>query len=113
MCPTGDYINAFRGPSGVRSACRVRLYQPDEKDEAIGDAPVAIISELVANPGTSVTMRDAYGSFSEVDTSCGSSLEGEARCSITVTFTPKSIAESGRSSKGELVGDGGGVSFPE
>ncbi len=55
MRPTEDYIQAFRGPSGVCSACRVRIYQPDEEDEAIGDAPVAIISELVANPGTSVT----------------------------------------------------------
>lgn len=65
-----DYIHAFRGPSGVRSACRVRLYQPDEEGEALSDAPVAIISELAANPGTSVTnaieqlaaeIVDAYG----------------------------------------------------
>ena len=55
MRPTEDYIHAFRGPSGVRSACRVRLYLPDEEDEAHGDAPVVIFSELAANPGTSVT----------------------------------------------------------
>jgi hypothetical protein len=55
MRQTEDYIHAFRGPSGVRSACRIRLYQPEKEDEAFGDAPVAIISELVANPGTSVT----------------------------------------------------------
>jgi hypothetical protein len=41
---TEDYIHAFRGPSGVRSACRVRLYMPDEEDEALAN-----------NPGTSVT----------------------------------------------------------
>ncbi len=52
---TEDYIHAFRGPSGIRSSCRVRLYVPDEEDEAFGDAPVAIISELANNPGTSVT----------------------------------------------------------
>jgi hypothetical protein len=52
---TEDYIHAFRGPSGVRSACRVRLYMPAEEDEACGDAPVVIVSELANNPGTSVT----------------------------------------------------------
>lgn len=52
---TEDYIHGFRGSSGVRSACRVRLYRPDEEGEAFGDVPVAIISELGANPGTSVT----------------------------------------------------------
>ena len=52
---TEDYIHAFRGPSGVRSACRVRLYLPEEEDEALGDAPVVIVSELAANSGTSVT----------------------------------------------------------
>lgn len=50
-----DYIHAFRGPSGVRSACRVRLYMPGEEGESFGDAPVAIVSELANNPGTSVT----------------------------------------------------------
>ena len=34
---TEDYIHAFRGPSGVRSACRVRLYLPEEEDEALGE----------------------------------------------------------------------------
>lgn len=52
---TEDYIHAFRGPSGVRSACRVRLYMPGEEGEALGDAPVVIVSELANNPGTSVT----------------------------------------------------------
>jgi hypothetical protein len=33
---TEDYIHAFRGPSGVRSACRIRLYVPDEEDEDLG-----------------------------------------------------------------------------
>ena len=52
---TQDYVHAFRGPSGVRSACRVRLYLPDQEGEALGDAPVVIVSELPDNPGTSVT----------------------------------------------------------
>ena len=52
---TEDYIHAFRGPAGARSACRVRLYVPDEEDEAFGDAPVVIVSELANNSGTSVT----------------------------------------------------------
>jgi hypothetical protein len=52
---TEDYIHAFRGPSGARSACRIRLYMPAEEDEALGDAPVVIVSELANNPGTSVT----------------------------------------------------------
>ena len=53
---TEDYIHAFRGPAGARSACRVRLYVPaEEGDEAFGDAPVVIVSELANNPGTSVT----------------------------------------------------------
>ena len=52
-----DYVHAFRGPSGVRSACRLRLYLPDEAKlgEALGDAPLVIVSELADNPGTSVT----------------------------------------------------------
>ena len=50
-----DYIHGFRGPSGARSACRVRLYMPDKEDEALGDAPVVIVSELASIPGTSVT----------------------------------------------------------
>jgi hypothetical protein len=52
-----DYVHAFRGPSGVRSACRVRLYLPDEAkpSEALGDAPLVIVSELAGNPGTSAT----------------------------------------------------------
>ncbi len=52
---TKDYVHAFRGPSGVRSACRVRFYMPDEECEALGDAPVTIVSEFADNPGTSVT----------------------------------------------------------
>lgn len=52
-----DYVHAFRGPSGVRSACRVRLYLPDmaKPGEALDDAPLVIVSELADNPGTSVT----------------------------------------------------------
>jgi hypothetical protein len=36
-----DYTHAFRGPTGVRSACRVRLYlaDADEPGETVGDAP--------------------------------------------------------------------------
>ena len=49
-----DYIHAFRGPFGVRSACRVRLYRPEEAGEVLGDASVVIVSELANNPGTSV-----------------------------------------------------------
>ncbi len=52
---TEDYIHAFRGPSGVRSTCRVRLYMPAEEDVALGDVPVVIVSELANNPGASVT----------------------------------------------------------
>ena len=52
---THDYIHAFRGPSGVRSACCLRLYLPDEEDKTLDDAPVVIVSELPDNPGTSVT----------------------------------------------------------
>jgi hypothetical protein len=55
MRPTEDYIHAFRGPSGVRSACRLRLYLPEEEYEALGDGPVVIFSELAANSGSSVT----------------------------------------------------------
>jgi hypothetical protein len=52
-----DYIHAFRGPTGLCSACRLRLYLPDaaEQGEAFGDAPVVIVSELPDNLGTSVT----------------------------------------------------------
>jgi hypothetical protein len=52
-----DYTRAFRGPTGGRSACRVRLYLPgaSEPGETLGDAPVVIVSELPDNPGTSVT----------------------------------------------------------
>ena len=54
---TEDYIHAFRGPSRVRSMYRVRFFLPDEAKpgESFDDAPVAIISELAVNPGTSVT----------------------------------------------------------
>ncbi len=52
---TEDNIHAFRGPSGVRSACRVRLYLPDEEGLALGDSPVVVVSELPDNPGTSIT----------------------------------------------------------
>ena len=52
-----DYIHAFRGPTGVSSACRIRLYLPGaaEPGGTLGDAPVVIVFELPDNPGTSVT----------------------------------------------------------
>ena len=52
-----DYTHAFRGPTGGRSACRVRLYLPDaaEPGETLDDVPVVIVSEIPDNPGTSVT----------------------------------------------------------
>lgn len=52
-----DYTHTFYGPTGIRSACRVRFYLPDaaEPGETLGDAPVVIVSELPDNPGTSVT----------------------------------------------------------
>ena len=56
-----DYTHTFCGPTGIRSACRVRFYLPDAAEpgetlgEALGDAPVVIVSELPDNPGTSVT----------------------------------------------------------
>ena len=52
-----DCVHDFRGPSGVRSACRVRLYLPDmaKPGETLDDAPLVIVSELADNPGTFVT----------------------------------------------------------
>ena len=46
-----DYIH----PTPHGGSCRVRIYLPDEKDEAIGDAPVVLCSDLPTNKGMSVT----------------------------------------------------------
>ena len=46
-----DYIH----PTPRGGSCRVRIYLPHEEDEAIGDAPVVLCSELHANKGISVT----------------------------------------------------------
>ena len=46
-----DYIH----PTPHGGSCRVRIYLPDEEDEAIGDAPVVICSDLPTNKGMSVT----------------------------------------------------------
>ena len=43
------YIQAYRGVAGVQSECRIRLYLPQEDQ----DAAVVICSELPDNPGTS------------------------------------------------------------
>ena len=45
-----DYIHPYRGVIGVRSRCRIRLYLPQDDQ----DAAVIICSELPDNPGTSV-----------------------------------------------------------
>ncbi|MDQ3921293.1 MAG: hypothetical protein M3248_02925, partial [Actinomycetota bacterium] len=46
------YTKSFTPHGG---SCRVRIYLPDEKDEAIGDAPVVLCSDLPTNKGMSVT----------------------------------------------------------
>ena len=51
MYLAADYF--YPTPHG--GSCRVRIYLPDEEDEAIGDAPVVICSELPTNKGMSVT----------------------------------------------------------
>ena len=45
-----DYIHPYRGVIGVRSRCRIRLYLPQEDQ----DAAVVICSELPDNSGTPV-----------------------------------------------------------
>ena len=46
-----DYVHPYKGGMGFPSQCRVRIYLPDEAE----DAPVVLCSELVANLGTSIT----------------------------------------------------------
>lgn len=46
-----NYVHPFESPSGIRSRCRIRLYLPEQEQ----DAPVVICSELPENPGIPVT----------------------------------------------------------
>ena len=46
-----DYIHPFESVSGTPSRCRIRVYLPDEED----DAPVVVCTELPDNPGIPVT----------------------------------------------------------
>jgi hypothetical protein len=46
-----DYIHPYRSSEGRPSRCRVRIYLPEEEQ----DAPVVLCSELPHNPGGSVT----------------------------------------------------------
>jgi hypothetical protein len=46
-----DYVHAYKCGTGLPSQCRVRIYLPDE----VEDAPVVLCSELATNLGLSVT----------------------------------------------------------
>lgn len=46
-----DYVHPFESVSGIRSRCRVRLYLPEQEQ----DAPVVVCSELPENTGVPVT----------------------------------------------------------
>ena len=46
-----DYLHSYKSGMGLASQCRVRIYLPDE----VEDAPVMLCSELATNLGTSVT----------------------------------------------------------
>jgi hypothetical protein len=46
-----DYVHPFESVSGVRSCCRIRVYLPEQQQ----DAPVVVCSELPENPGIPVT----------------------------------------------------------
>ena len=46
-----DYVHPYKCGAGLPSQCRVRIYLPDE----VEDAPVVLCSELATNLGTSVT----------------------------------------------------------
>ena len=46
-----DYVHPYKSGMGLASQCRVRIYLPDE----VEDAPVVLCSELATNLGTSVT----------------------------------------------------------
>lgn len=51
MAKTLDTIHAYQDGLGRPARCRMRLYEPESKP------PVAIFTELSANPGSSVTME--------------------------------------------------------
>src|SRR5215211_12715 len=46
-----DYVHPYKCGTGLPSQCRVRIYLPDE----VEDAPVVLCSELATNLGLSVT----------------------------------------------------------
>jgi hypothetical protein len=46
-----DYVHSYKSGMGLASQCRVRIYLPDE----VEDAPVVLRSELATNLGLSVT----------------------------------------------------------
>ena len=46
-----DYVHSYKSGMGLASQYRVRIYLPDE----VEDAPVMLCSELATNLGTSVT----------------------------------------------------------
>ena len=47
----GDYIHPYKDAADRRARCRVRIYLPNDMD----DAPIVICSELPNNPGGSIT----------------------------------------------------------
>ena len=51
MLLAADYVHPFESVSGIRSCCRIRVYLPEQGQ----DAPVVICSELLENPGIPVT----------------------------------------------------------
>ncbi|MDP9439516.1 MAG: hypothetical protein M3P49_12365, partial [Actinomycetota bacterium] len=46
-----DAVFPFRSPSGARSKCRVRVYEPLDARDSV----VVVVSELPENTGTSIT----------------------------------------------------------
>ena len=48
---TSDYIHPYKDAGGRSAHCRVRIYLPDDPDDAL----VVICSELPNNPGGSIT----------------------------------------------------------
>jgi hypothetical protein len=46
-----DYLRPFESVGGIPSHCRIRVYVPDEEQ----DAPVVVCSELPSNPGIPIT----------------------------------------------------------
>ena len=45
------YIHPYRGAGGRPARCRVRIYLPED----VRDSPVVVCSELLNNPGGSIT----------------------------------------------------------